>query len=96
MRWFQSNLLEVFVSLCARERCRGGGGFSAGPPSVSARCKAGKRIPEGLALSTGRDTAGEGTPFKKKKSGASSLSFSMSVQLIVWSNDYFIRAKVVL
>lgn len=36
------------------------------------------------------------TPFKKKKKvDVSSLSFSMSIGLIVWSNDYFIRVKVV-
>lgn len=62
-----------------------------------ARCKAGKRFPKSAVLSSGRDMAGEVTPFKKKKKvDVSSLSFSMRVQLIVWSNDYFVRAKVVL
>lgn len=74
-RWFQSNLFEVFLSFCARGRCRSswgvvGGCCSPGPPSVFARCKAGKRFPKSPALSSGRDTAGEVTPFeKKKKSG---------------------------
>lgn len=61
-----------------------------------ARCKAGERFPESPVHSSVRDMAREVTPFEKKKVDVSSLSFSMSVRLIVWSNDYFIRAKVVL
>lgn len=47
----------------------GGGCCWPGPLSVSARCKAGKRFPKSPVLSSGRDTPGEVTPFKKKKSG---------------------------
>lgn len=74
----------------------GGVGVARQAHPVCARCKAGKRVPKSPVLSPGPDMAAGVTPFKKKKKWMRQVSFSTSVQLIVRSNDYFIREKVVL